>query len=241
MTAVTSQSGNISSIKGPNYEFVETHLDDKELIDHSSHREVKKLGGTEQLIRSMEPSGKRAMELLHKRAKDRAMSLRWNLNGLMFIYALLIIIITLVIQNISGLFIALVAVAGLLLIWIFSSLQVRRLEKQFYQQEIHDYAELLSAEPENNSIGGTLIPERPTESSLTPRELEIITHMASGKRNKEIACKLSLSENTIKNHISNIFNKLEIYDRTTVVLLAIRYGWIKYDTQNEFHLKPNNI
>ena len=180
-------------------------------------------------VESVDPRDKRAMELLHKRVKDRAVSLRWNLNGLMFIYAVLIIVVILAIQNINGMFVALVAVIGLISIWLFSTLQVRKLEEQFYQQEIRDYADLLSNRTLADDDPRTVIPGDSPRSPLTQRELEIIKLMSWGKRNKEMAYALGISEGTVKNHISHIFNKLEIYDRVAVVLLAIRSGWIEYD------------
>jgi len=184
-------------------------------------------------VESVDPRDKRAMELLHKRVKDRAVSLRWNLNGLMFIYAVLIIVVILAIQNINGMFVALVAVIGLISIWLFSTLQVRKLEEQFYQQEIRDYADLLSNRTLADDDPRTVIPGDSPQSPLTQRELEIIKLMSWGKRNKEMAYALGISEGTVKNHISHIFNKLEIYDRVAVVLLAIRSGWIEYDASKK--------
>ncbi len=61
---------------------------------------------------------------------------------------------------------------------------------------------------------------------LTPKELEILTYVASGYMNKQIAYKLSISEQTIKNHMSSILRKLDANDRTQAVVLAMHYGWI---------------
>jgi DNA-binding NarL/FixJ family response regulator len=58
---------------------------------------------------------------------------------------------------------------------------------------------------------------------LTPRELEVVTLIASGYTNKEIAQKLSLSEHTVKNHITNVFDKLGVDSRMEVTLLAITH------------------
>ncbi len=147
----------------------------------------------------------------------------------------------LTLQNIDSSFVALVSVIGLLLIWLYSSLRLKKLEKQFYQQEINDYANLLLAKPQYDLDRETFVPGNTTRPPLTPREIEILAHMASCKRNKEIACALNICESTVKNHVGNIFNKLEIYDRMTVVLLAIRAGWIKYGGKNEYHPKKSNI
>ena len=62
--------------------------------------------------------------------------------------------------------------------------------------------------------------------SLTPRETQILNYIANGNSNKQIAHILQISEQTIKNHVSNILRKLNANDRAHAVVLAIRYGWI---------------
>jgi two-component system NarL family response regulator len=64
---------------------------------------------------------------------------------------------------------------------------------------------------------------------LTPRELEVLTLIAEGLCNKDIARGLSISEKTVKNHINNIFSKLHLYDRTQAMLYAIRKGLVKVE------------
>jgi len=61
---------------------------------------------------------------------------------------------------------------------------------------------------------------------LTPKELQILTHVAEGNSNKRIANILGISEQTIKNHVSAILRKLNANDRAHAVFLAIRNGWI---------------
>ncbi len=62
--------------------------------------------------------------------------------------------------------------------------------------------------------------------SLTSRETQILNYIANGNSNKQIAYILQISEQTIKNHVSNILRKLNANDRAHAVVLAIRYGWI---------------
>lgn len=57
---------------------------------------------------------------------------------------------------------------------------------------------------------------------LTKREIEVLKLLAEGLFNKEIACKLLISEKTVKNHVSNIFKKLDVSDRTQAAVYAIR-------------------
>lgn len=63
--------------------------------------------------------------------------------------------------------------------------------------------------------------------SLTKRELEVLIQVANGMFNKEIATNLNISERTVKNHISNIFKKIEVADRTQAAVFAIRNDIIK--------------
>ena len=62
--------------------------------------------------------------------------------------------------------------------------------------------------------------------SLTERELEVIKALAQGKSNKEIARDLDISEKTVRNHASNIYKKLHIFDRTQAVIYAVRHGLV---------------
>jgi DNA-binding NarL/FixJ family response regulator len=61
---------------------------------------------------------------------------------------------------------------------------------------------------------------------LTPRELEILTFVAAGSTNREISESLGLSEQTVKNHLSTIFHKLGVPNRTHAVTYASRQGWL---------------
>lgn len=64
-------------------------------------------------------------------------------------------------------------------------------------------------------------------ASLTNRELEVLIQVANGMFNKEIATNLNISERTVKNHISNIFKKIEVSDRTQAAVFAIKNNIIK--------------
>lgn len=57
---------------------------------------------------------------------------------------------------------------------------------------------------------------------LTSRELEILIHVANGSLNKEIAKKLDISEQTVKNHMSRIFKKIGVCDRTQAAVFALK-------------------
>ena len=57
---------------------------------------------------------------------------------------------------------------------------------------------------------------------LTSRELEVLIQVANGMINKEIATSLNISERTVKNHVSNIFKKIDVSDRTQAAVFAIK-------------------
>jgi len=64
------------------------------------------------------------------------------------------------------------------------------------------------------------------DEPISPRELEVLSLMAAGKRNKEIAGDLSIAEDTVKMHVRNILSKLQVSDRTEAVTIALRRGII---------------
>jgi two-component system NarL family response regulator len=57
---------------------------------------------------------------------------------------------------------------------------------------------------------------------LTDRELEVLSLVAQGKGNRDIAGELFISENTVKNHIRNILEKLQLHSRMEAVIYAVR-------------------
>ncbi len=65
------------------------------------------------------------------------------------------------------------------------------------------------------------------EDDLTLREIDVLRLIAAGNANKEIACQLSIAEETVKSHITNILAKLGANDRTHAVTLALKRGIIE--------------
>ena len=75
-------------------------------------------------------------------------------------------------------------------------------------------------------LTGTTTPKE-FYDGLTTREVEILKLLASGMANKQIAYKLGISEKTVRNHVSNMYEKLQIFDRAQAVLYAVRKGLIE--------------
>ncbi len=67
-------------------------------------------------------------------------------------------------------------------------------------------------------------PAQPTPDVLTERELDVLRLLARGAANKEIGAALHISESTVKTHVANIFQKLDVGDRTEAVTAALRRG-----------------
>lgn len=65
------------------------------------------------------------------------------------------------------------------------------------------------------------------DEGLTKREMEVLKLIAEGLYNKEIADKLTISEKTVKNHVSNIFRKINVSDRTQAAVFAIKNGYVE--------------
>jgi len=70
-------------------------------------------------------------------------------------------------------------------------------------------------------------PEDTTFSPLTNREMEILELIIEGLSNKQIAVRLGISQQTVKNHVTSILAKLNRSDRTQAAMYALRHGWVR--------------
>ena len=62
----------------------------------------------------------------------------------------------------------------------------------------------------------------PNRNLLTEKELEIMKFLTEGLSNKEVGVKLSIKEDTVKKHVSNILRKLDLRDRTQIAVFAVK-------------------
>jgi len=77
-----------------------------------------------------------------------------------------------------------------------------------------------------DGVRESILADADPPSSLTARELEVLSLVAGGSTNRAISQSLGLSEQTVKNHLSSIFHKLGVPNRTRAVTYASRQGWL---------------
>jgi len=94
-----------------------------------------------------------------------------------------------------------------------------------------DLAQKMLRTFESSGQGGSA---HPTVPPLTERELQVIKALARGMSDRQISNSLGISEKTVRNHTSNIYRKLHIFDRTQAVIYAVKKGVIDVDDL-EYH------
>lgn len=77
---------------------------------------------------------------------------------------------------------------------------------------------------EFDSLPNSAVINKTNENGLTQRESEVLMLISEGLNNREIADTLYISEKTVKNHVSNIFKKLDVCDRTQAAIYAIKHN-----------------
>jgi DNA-binding CsgD family transcriptional regulator len=165
-------------------------------------------------------------------AKGQVSSGVWNLQSVIFSYAIAIAAMIMAFMDVRLEIVAASSLAGLTVILIWGRIRYKKLYKRLYQYEIHLLRELAYEEKFNSlEVLSTQVIEKtaivqPVLSPLTPRQRQIVIHIAAGDSNKQIAAQLNLSERTIKNQLGHIFRKLDVENRTQAVLVSIQNGWI---------------
>lgn len=93
---------------------------------------------------------------------------------------------------------------------------------------------------DNNYVDSSMIPflkerkyakeiekeKKEKDTLLSSREVEVLCYLAEGLCNKEIGTKMQISEKTVKNHVSNIFKKIDVSDRTQAAVYAIKHNFV---------------
>lgn len=95
----------------------------------------------------------------------------------------------------------------------------KRMDKRALEDWIQSHIESISS--------GAYIDGDEQFVPLSPREMEILQAVTNGLSNKEIASKLRISQQTVKNHMTSILRKLNVDDRTQAAVKALRHGWVR--------------
>jgi DNA-binding NarL/FixJ family response regulator len=119
------------------------------------------------------------------------------------------------------------------MLWLIAYLQGKRLEKDLFRAEAEYYLEQFSDELLSDSRRDKLL-TGPTP--LSTRELEVLCYIVQGQTNKQIAVSMNISQQTIKNHITHILKKMEVSDRTSAAVTALKLGWIRTTADGNFEI-----
>lgn len=149
-----------------------------------------------------------------RRARDKANFARWSINAVIFLFAILIIIIILISLGIGTDVVGPLAILGLATVWLMGWRRENQLYQSFYAEELLG----LQQTPSKEAVA--------LLAQFTSREIEILNYMAQGYPNKQIGFELSISESTVKTHVTAILSKLNANDRTEAVVIAIKHGLI---------------
>jgi DNA-binding CsgD family transcriptional regulator len=176
-------------------------------------------------------------KMIEQAAKERGLSMRLNAGLIILAYFLINSIIFLVMFHSNILSILFLSIAGLAALIFLSYYRERMLNKR--QNEFMTMALISLNSPENEDSG--LEKQNTSKIPLTARELEILSFVAIGGTDKLVAARLGLSESTVKNHLRSVYTKLEVNDRTSAVLLALRFGWLKIPAEGQMNISSYNI
>lgn len=170
-------------------------------------------------------SSREIEQLSAERARERANASRWAPSLVVASYAVLIVVMLLGFKDVSIEIVAPVAILGLAAIWFMVRIRGKQLYKRFYVEELRQLQEFSGGEEAKVFI----------TSPLTRRETEILSYVACGNANKQIADKLGVNEQTIKNHMRSILLRLDASDRTQAVVLALHNKWISQNKEGLSH------
>lgn len=84
-----------------------------------------------------------------------------------------------------------------------------------------------------DALSGYMIDPEEHFIPLSPREMEILQFVTQGLSNKEIAGRLRISQQTVKNHMTSILKKLNVEDRTQAAVTALRHGWVRLHSNSD--------
>ncbi len=156
----------------------------------------------------------RIEQLAMQVARNRASVAKWDLNLVIFLFAILAIIIILTSQGVGIGIVAPLTIFGLAMAWLVEWRQGKQLYQRFYAEELINLQEKPSKEAVDSVV------------QISPREKQALIYVAQGYANKQIAIELGISEQTVKNHVASALRRLHANDRTEAVVIAIKQGLI---------------
>ena len=146
-------------------------------------------------------------------ATEKANVAKWGLNTVVALFAILIVVVILVARETDTNLVGGLAALGLIIIWIIGRKRGKQLFARFYVEEL-------------SSLHSKIVEGITAPGPLTNKEIQVLNYVAKGYSNKQIGLELRVSENTVKYFVSNSMTKLEAYDRTHAVVVAIKRGLI---------------
>ena len=79
------------------------------------------------------------------------------------------------------------------------------------------------------SVGRQILQAASPQDDLTPREVEVLRHLALGRSNKEIANALTIGDETVKTHVGNLLSKLQVENRAQEIVQALKRGLVSLE------------
>ncbi len=94
---------------------------------------------------------------------------------------------------------------------------------------VHEQPAEVACQEEVTNLAGGASRRLHAVSQLSTREMEVLDCVIQGLSNKEIAQELFVTEQTVKNHMTSVFRKLQVHDRVQALLYAVRHGWVSFE------------
>ena len=176
-------------------------------------------------------------KMIEQAAKERARSMRLNAGLIILAYLLINSMIFLILFHSNILTILFLSIAGLALLIYLSYYREKLLHKREDEFMTMALISLNSSENEDSELENINTSKIP----LTARELEVLSFVALGETDKSVATRLGVSDSTVKNHLRSAYRKLEVNDRTSAVLLALRFGWLKIPAEGQLNISLPDV
>jgi DNA-binding CsgD family transcriptional regulator len=176
-------------------------------------------------------------KMIEQASKERGLSIRLNAGLIILAYLLINSIIFLEMFHSNILAILFLSIAGLALLIFLAYYR----EKMLHKRENEFMTMALISLNRSGDEDSEMATNNTSKIPLTARELEILSCVALGETDKSIAARLGVSNSTIKNHLRSVYKKLEVNDRTSAVLLTLRFGWLKIPAEGQMNISSSSI